>query len=88
MKYAKAILFFIFATTPFFPCTSQEVKITSVPFPFDPSLSNIVGMCQDENGLIWLADNYNSLVKYDGTNKKYFKSNRNASSTMFLIRAG
>lgn len=77
----RFLLFFIFTTTSFL-CNSQEVKITAVPFQFDPSLTNIVGMCQDENGFIWLADNYNGLTKYDGTNKKYYKSNPNDSSSL------
>ncbi|WP_373521504.1 two-component regulator propeller domain-containing protein [Aquiflexum sp.] len=76
-------LFFVFFATTSFLCKSQEVKITPVPFQFDPSLTNIVGMCQDENGFIWLADNYNGLVKYDGTNKKYFKSKPNDSNTLY-----
>jgi len=77
----RFLLFFIFTTTSFL-CKSQEVKITAVPFQFDPSLTNIVGMCQDDNGFIWLADNYNGLTKYDGTNKKYYKSNPNDSSSL------
>lgn len=81
----RFLLLFIFITTSFL-CKSQEVKITSVPFQFDPSLTNIVGMCQDDNGFIWLADNYNGLTKYDGTNKKYYKSNPNNSNSLHTNR--
>lgn len=81
----KFLLLFIFTTASFL-CKSQEVKITAVPFPFDPSLTNIVGMCQDDTGFIWLADNYNGLVKYDGTNKKYFRSNPNDSNSLHTNR--
>lgn len=85
MINTKFLLLFIF-TTPSFLCKIQEVKITAVPFPFDPSLTNIVGMCQDDTGFIWLADNYNGLVKYDGTNKKYFRSNPNDSNSLHTNR--
>lgn len=75
----------IFASNSFL-CKSQEVKITPVPFLFDPSLTNIVGMCQDEKGFIWLADNYNGLIRYDGANKKYFRSNPYDSSSLHTNR--
>ncbi|MBN3520977.1 response regulator [Algoriphagus lutimaris] len=57
-----------------------------MPFIFDPNHTNIMGMCQDDKGFIWLADNYNGLVRYDGTNKKYFKSNPNDSSSLHTNR--
>jgi signal transduction histidine kinase/ligand-binding sensor domain-containing protein/DNA-binding response OmpR family regulator len=75
-------LFFIFITISFL-CKSQDVKITPIPFTFDPAYTNIVGMCQDENGFIWLADNYNGLTKYDGTSKKYFKSKPNDNNSLY-----
>lgn len=78
----RFFLFFIFTTVSFL-CKSQEVKITPIPYTFDPALTNIVGMCQDDNGFIWLADNYNGLAKYDGTNKKYFKSIPNDSNSLY-----
>lgn len=81
MKFIRAV-FVIGLLTFSFSGRSQEVKITAVPFQFDPSLTNIVGMCQDETGFIWLADNYNGLVKYDGRSKKYFRSNPNDSSSL------
>ncbi|MEB2779760.1 two-component regulator propeller domain-containing protein [Algoriphagus sp. C2-6-M1] len=49
-------------------------------------MTNIVGMCQDEMGFIWLADNYNGLIRYDGTNKVNFKSNPNDSNSLFTNR--
>ncbi|SMD42762.1 Signal transduction histidine kinase [Aquiflexum balticum DSM 16537] len=78
-------LFFIFITISFL-CKSQEVKITTIPHIFDPNRTNIMGMCQDDMGFIWLADNHNGLVRYDGTNKKYFKSNPNDSSSLHTNR--
>ena len=60
---------------------SQQVTITSVPIPVDRTFTNIVGMCQDKEGFIWLADNYNGLLRYDGTNFISYKSNpRNPNS--------
>lgn len=85
MNYSKFHLFFIFFIYSFI-CKSQEVKITTIPHIFDPNHTNIIGMCQDEMGFIWLADNYNGLVRYDGTNKKYFKSNPNDSSSLHTNR--
>lgn len=85
MIYSRFYLFFIFITYSFL-AKSQDVKITPIPFIFDPSLTNIVGMCQDDMGFIWLADNYNGLLKYDGMNKKYYKSNPNDSSSLHTNR--
>jgi len=82
MKYAKAFLFPSLVILPFLG-KSQEVKITSVSFPFDPDLTNVVGMCQDDTGFIWLADNASGLVKYDGTNKKYFKAIPNNPNSLY-----
>jgi len=60
---------------------SQKVTITPVPISADRSFTNIVGMCQDNKGFIWLADNYNGLLKYDGSQLKSYKSNpRNPNS--------
>lgn len=81
----KFLLLFIF-TTAFFLCKSQEVKITPVPYPLDQFLTNIVGMCQDEDGFIWLADNYNGLIKYDGSSKKYYKTDPKNSNSLFSNR--
>ncbi|TFV93624.1 hybrid sensor histidine kinase/response regulator [Algoriphagus kandeliae] len=64
--------------------TGQEVKITPVPFIFDPSFSIISGMCQDENGFIWLAKTSDGLIRFDGTNKKYYRPNPNDSSALHL----
>lgn len=85
MVRQKFFLFCIFIAHSFL-AKGQEVKITPIPFMFDPSLTNIVGMCQDEMGFIWLADNYNGLVKYDGTTKKYYRSNPNDSSSLHSNR--
>lgn len=85
MEYIRAVFFIGLLTFPFLG-RSQEVQIKSVPFQFDPSLTNIVGMCQDDTGFIWLADNYNGLVRYDGTNKKYFRSDPNDSSSLHTNR--
>ncbi len=52
----------------------QEVKITSVPIAVDRSFTNIVGMCQDRNDFLWLADNYNGLYRYDGNQLTSYKS--------------
>ncbi len=57
------------------PCKSQHVSITSVPISMDRSFTNIVGMCQDNKGFLWFADNYNGLLKYDGIQFKSYKSN-------------
>ncbi|OOG70572.1 hypothetical protein B0E43_18420 [Algoriphagus sp. A40] len=69
-----------------FLCKGQEVKITPIPYPLDQFLTNIVGMCQDEEGFIWLADNYNGLIRYDGSTKKYFKTDPNNSNSLFSNR--
>jgi signal transduction histidine kinase/ligand-binding sensor domain-containing protein/DNA-binding response OmpR family regulator len=82
MIYSKFYLFLIFTSISFL-CKSQEIKITPIPFTFDPAYTNIVGMCQDEDGFIWLADNYNGLTKYDGTSKKYFKSKPNDNNSLY-----
>ncbi len=80
-------LFFLVAfTAGYFPGKSQEVKITPIPYTFDPALTNIVGMSQDTDGFIWLADNYNGLAKYDGTKKKFFKAIPNDSNSLFTNR--
>ncbi|CAN5452472.1 sensor histidine kinase [soil metagenome] len=54
---------------------SQQVSITSIPISVDRSFTNIVGMCQDNKGFLWLADNYNGLLRYDGSNLISYKSN-------------
>ena len=60
---------------------SQKATITPVPISVDRSFTNIVGMCQDNKGFIWLADNYNGLLKYNGSQLKSYKSNpRNPNS--------
>jgi ligand-binding sensor domain-containing protein len=60
---------------------SQKVSIKPVPISADRSFTNIVGMCQDDKGFIWLADNYNGLLRYDGSNLISYKSNpRNPNS--------
>ena len=60
---------------------SQKVTITSVPISVDRSFTNIVGMCQDNKGFLWLADNYNGLLRYDGSELISYKSNpRNTNS--------
>lgn len=62
-------------------CKGQKVSITPVPISSDRSFTNIVGMCQDNKGFIWLADNFNGLLKYDGSNLISYKSNpRNPNS--------
>lgn len=43
-------------------------------------------MCQDEEGFIWFADNYNGLIKYDGSLKKYYKTDPNNSNSLFSNR--
>jgi ligand-binding sensor domain-containing protein len=60
---------------------SQSVSITPVPISLDRSFTNIVGMCQDNKGFIWLADNFNGLLRYDGSELISYKSNpRNSNS--------
>ncbi|MEP7321527.1 MAG: two-component regulator propeller domain-containing protein [Saprospiraceae bacterium] len=60
---------------------SQQVSITPVPISVDRTFTNIVGMCQDNKGFLWLADNYNGLLRYDGSNLISYKSNpRNPNS--------
>lgn len=81
----KFLLFLTFATASFL-CHGQEIKITPIPYPLDQFLTNIVGMCQDEEGFIWLADNYNGLIKYDGNLKKYYKTDPNNSNSLFSNR--
>lgn len=85
MINSRFLLLFIFATASLV-CKSQEVKISPIPYSLDQYLTNIVGMCQDEDGFIWLADNYNGLIKYDGSYKKYYKTDPNNSNTLFSNR--
>jgi ligand-binding sensor domain-containing protein len=60
---------------------SQPVSITSIPISVDRTFTNIVGICQDNKGFLWLADNYNGLLRYDGSNFISYKSNpRNQNS--------
>lgn len=51
----KVFLIYIFMSASFL-CKSQEVKITPIPYLLDLKLTNIIGMCQEEEGFIWLAD--------------------------------
>ena len=54
---------------------SQEVSVVPIPYPMDRFITNIVGMCQDEQGFLWLADNFKGLIRFDGSQRKYYKSN-------------
>ena len=48
----------------------QEPEIR--PVPLDDSAVGFLGMVQDHNGYIWLADNGNGLYKFDGKNKIHY----------------
>ena len=62
------------------PGKSQQISITPVPLPSVPS-STIGGMCQDNNGFIWLATLSKGLYKYDGTHvKTYLPDDNNPNS--------
>lgn len=39
-------------------------------------------MCQDNKGFIWLADNYNGLIRYDGSNLVSYKSDPHNSHSL------
>ncbi len=73
MTNFKFFLVFLFTSLPFFS-KSQEITITPLLYPLDQN-TNIVAMCQDQIGFIWLADNFNGLIRYDGSEKKYYRSN-------------
>ncbi|MCH6235743.1 hybrid sensor histidine kinase/response regulator transcription factor [Cognataquiflexum rubidum] len=85
MPNPKFFFFFILVHISFL-CRGQEVKITPIPYPLDQFLTNIVGMCQDEEGFIWLADNYNGLIKYDGSSKKLYKTDPDNPNSLFSNR--
>lgn len=85
MKYARTLFFIGIVLIPF-SAKSQKVTITPIPYPLDQFLTNIVGMSQDEKGFIWLVDNYNGLIRFDGTQKKYYKSNPNIPNSLFTNR--
>ncbi|MES2796861.1 MAG: two-component regulator propeller domain-containing protein [Bacteroidota bacterium] len=80
MKVLKTFIQFILLLAPIIS-KSQQVSFSPVPITVDRAFTNIVGMCQDKNGFIWLADNYNGLLKYDGSRLVSYKSNpRNSNS--------
>lgn len=85
MNYAKTFIFFGLVLISL-SGKSQEITITPIPYPLDQFLTNIVGMSQDEKGFIWLADNYNGLIRYDGTHKKYYKSNPSNPNSLITNR--
>jgi ligand-binding sensor domain-containing protein len=85
MPNPQFFFFFILVHISFL-CKGQEVKITPIPYPLDQFLTNIVGMCQDEEGFIWLADNYNGLIKYDGSSKKFYKTDPDNPNSLFSNR--
>lgn len=39
-------------------------------------------MCQDNKGFLWLADNYNGLLRYDGSNLISYKSNPHNTNSL------
>lgn len=61
----------------------QDVSITPVPLPVDRFLTNIVGICQDSQGFIWLADNFKGLMRYDGSPLTYFRSDPYTANSLF-----
>lgn len=61
---------------------SQKISIVPIPVPSDQSFTNIVGMCQDKNGFVWLADNFAGLYRYDGSDLKSYKSNPANSNSL------
>ena len=61
---------------------SQQVSFTPATLPgFDANIS-IVGMCQDNNGFIWIATNGNGLYSYDGIRVKAYLSNENNPNSL------
>ncbi len=58
------------------PGKSQQVSIIAVPLP-SVQVSSILGMCQDNNGFIWMASASRGLYKYDGTQVKTYLPNEN-----------
>ncbi|MDN3204114.1 hybrid sensor histidine kinase/response regulator transcription factor [Algoriphagus sediminis] len=55
-----------------------------MPFNFDPTNTTITGMCQDERGFIWLAKMNADLIRFDGTDRRYFRPNFNDSTALQL----
>ncbi len=69
-------LIFLCATL---PGNSQQLTIAPVPLPdlnLGPNQS-ILGMCQDNNGFIWMATNGSGLYKYDGNQLKNYTEEEN-----------
>jgi signal transduction histidine kinase/ligand-binding sensor domain-containing protein len=65
---------------------SQQPTVASVHFPGDQTITNIVGMTQDANGFIWIADNNLGLFKYDGNRLKSYKPDVNNRSSIIASR--
>jgi len=67
----RIIIIYINALFVVFHCAAQNLQIN----PIDLSESDfavIVGLVQDDNGYIWLADFQTGLVRYDGTEIKRY----------------
>ena len=65
---------------------SQQPTVSTVHFPGDQTISGIVGMTQDINGFIWIADNNLGLFKYDGNRLKSYKPDANNRSSLIASR--
>ncbi len=77
LKYRYAfsafLLFFLFSTISY----SQQVSIETVELEGLPELSTIGGMCQGNNGFLWIASITGGLFKYDGEKLSPYVQNVN-----------
>ena len=67
-------------------CSSQQVQITPIHFPDDPQATIIVGMTQDNNGYIWMADNNIGMLRYDGNHFELYKPEVNDPNSIISNR--
>ncbi len=85
MKKIKSLLWYALLLHPLFSI-SQQVSITPAHLPGDQTISNIVGLTQDINGFIWIADNNNGLFKYDGNHLTSYKPDANNLNSISASR--
>ena len=85
MKKIKSLLCYALLLLPLFSI-SQQVSITPAHFPGDQTISNIVGLTQDINGFIWIADANNGLFKYDGNHLTSYKPDANNLNSISASR--
>ncbi len=85
MRRIKKLSWYAFLFLPLFS-NGQQPSITAAHFPDDQTITNIVGLTQDINGFIWIADNNNGLFKYDGNHLRSYKPDANNRNSITASR--